>query len=117
MKRQKIDDFGKLLYPTNPQAFIASSAEPSYEYNLVLEQNPKWHVLDEILAEITSFPAIQGRHGPILVLFRDEYNLIQIQNYLSMGGQTLLKTNLLEYVRTHHEVRSNLGPSFGPSFP
>lgn len=94
-KRLKTEaDFGNLLFsPPTP-----SPSPISYEYSLVLEQNPKWAFLDEILAEIRASPPIKGQMGPVLIVVRDEANQEQVQEYLTRGGQFLLKASLLGHV-------------------
>lgn len=95
-KRTKLEkDFGNLLY--SPQVSVPTPIH--YDYSLLLEQNPKWHVLDEILSEIKAAPPIHGQRGPVLIVVKDDVSQAQVRKYLSSGGQAILKQSLLDHVR------------------
>ena len=74
---------------------------------VVLEENPKWQLLQDVLLEIhqtqeslsSQSPSGSGETSspPILVIVRDERTAVQVQEYLSDGGRSILESSF----RTH----------------
>jgi DNA excision repair protein ERCC-4 len=85
----------------------ASSANdtPVEQVKVVLEQNPKWSLLSEILDEIETIVGKTKNEklsGKVLVLVKDEKLANQIQQYLSMGSKKMLD----------HVMRSMFTPQY-----
>jgi len=59
----------------------------------ILEENPKWQLLSNVLKEIESTrdsPEFGGS-GQTLVMVRDERTCMQLQEYLAVGGKPMLE--------------------------
>jgi hypothetical protein len=75
-------------------------APKSEEFDLVLEENPKWGLLLEVLDEIQrenvpSGPT--GEPGRILIAVSDERSCRQVQEFLSLGGRAMLYKLWVQY--------------------
>lgn len=74
-----------------------TAAEAEIRYELVeetvqvpiLEENPKWHLLTEVLKEIEE--ASGGSGGQTLIMVKDERTCMQLQEYLAVGGKRMLE--------------------------
>ncbi len=72
-----------------------TAAEAGIRYELVeetvqvpiLEENPKWHLLTEVLKEIEE--ASGGSGGQTLIMVKDERTCMQLQEYLAVGGKRM----------------------------
>jgi DNA excision repair protein ERCC-4 len=79
------------------------------ELNMILEENPKWKILDEILDEVnheiqtTKDPTINGK---VLVITGDDKTSYQVQEYLRVGGRTML-LNLMQRLVSPQIRREN----------
>ncbi|KAL6072820.1 DNA repair endonuclease XPF, variant 2 [Balamuthia mandrillaris] len=62
-------------------------------YELVLEENPKWQLLSEILDEIEqeNQKRTTGEPGRILIAVKDDRTCAQLQEYLTCGGRPMLE--------------------------
>ena len=65
----------------------------------VLEENPKWELLYQVLLEI------EKEHSPgrILVVTKDERTCTQLQNFLTLGSKSSLRTLFLRYITNKAE--------------
>ena len=79
-------------------------------YDLVLEENPKWQVLrevlDEIFAEIQATGESAGRFR-VLVLASDQPTCGLLRDYLLEGGKNLLKRKWSQYLERKSYLRKN----------
>lgn len=91
-KRQKTGAASLLFTPP-----VMRKTTEEFQYSLTLEQLPKWHALDEVLDEIASIEGISS--VSVVILVKDEYTSIMLQNYLHAGGRRLLKHKFIDYVR------------------
>ncbi|KAF3901651.1 hypothetical protein ABW21_db0207590 [Orbilia brochopaga] len=58
----------------------------SQDTSLVLEQQPKWSVLSNILSEILQSGATSNQGGPTLIMCQDRQTCSQVAEYLQMTG-------------------------------
>ncbi|EGG21945.1 DNA excision repair protein 4 [Cavenderia fasciculata] len=62
-----------------------------YKRELVLEENPKWHLLYQVIKEIEDSKKETGiEPETILVFVKDERTCTQLQEYLDLGGYGML---------------------------
>eukprot|EP00188_Purpureofilum_apyrenoidigerum_P004067 Plantae.Rhodophyta-Purpureofilum_apyrenoidigerum.ctg4445.p1 GENE.Plantae.Rhodophyta-Purpureofilum_apyrenoidigerum.ctg4445~~Plantae.Rhodophyta-Purpureofilum_apyrenoidigerum.ctg4445.p1 ORF type:complete len:915 (+),score=165.70 Plantae.Rhodophyta-Purpureofilum_apyrenoidigerum.ctg4445:149-2893(+) len=66
----------------------------------ILEENPKWKVLTEVLDEIRSDAEnLKGQKPRAIVFVREESTAAQLRDYLSKGASNMLNDNLQLYLR------------------
>ena len=61
------------------------------QYKMVLEQNPKWNSLAQILSEIEIDNKKCVVQGNTLVMVKDTRTCLELQRYLQVGGKTMVK--------------------------
>lgn len=79
------------------------------QFEPVLEENPKWQLLVEVLNEIEKEDdsGNTGKAGKILVIVKDETTCTQLQEYLDMGGSSMLKRRFQKYLEYKQEQREH----------
>ncbi|KAG7390554.1 DNA repair endonuclease XPF [Phytophthora pseudosyringae] len=84
-----------------------SSAAGNAELKLVLEQNPKWDALKEILDEVHNEQKKQKKQNKdklpaggasILVMIKDERTCAQLREFLSLGAQEMMRRRFGHYL-------------------
>ncbi|KAE8891009.1 DNA repair endonuclease [Phytophthora fragariae] len=98
--------------PVNPRQFAANSnAVDRAELKLVLEQNPKWDALKEILDEVhdeqqreqqkkknNDKDKLAAGGASILVMVKDERTCAQLREFLSLGAQEMMRRRFGHYL-------------------
>ncbi|KAF2074524.1 hypothetical protein CYY_004151 [Polysphondylium violaceum] len=68
---------------------------------MILEQNPKWNLLYQILQEIEDENNKSDTPGNILVFVKDERTVLQIQSFLNLGGDGYLLQRYNKFYQNH----------------
>jgi len=96
-----------------------SNPRPIGKIQPILEENPKWKLLNEVLSEIRqdyetrkansnfsddSYSPFQSRGGTdILILVKEQRTLLTLQSYLSQGKIRLMTTRWLNYLERFND--------------
>eukprot|EP01132_Coremiostelium_polycephalum_P004610 gene4610-5759_t len=71
-----------------------------FERVLVLEENPKWNLLYQVLQEIEIENESSETPGTVIIFVKDERTVQQLQNYLNLGGKDYLYSRYEKFVAT-----------------
>ena len=105
--RSQLDSPAEATATTTAIDVDHQTTDATDEYELNLEENPKWTLLLEVLDEIEreNGPTGTTEPGRILIAVRDERTCRQVQEYLSLGGKTMLMRLWTQYLATRQKAR------------
>jgi len=84
------------------KAFLNPKLNEESNFQPVLEENPKWKLLREVLKEIENeeIKGKTGLPGKVLVMVKDERTCTQIQEMLEVGERIMLERRFLRYLES-----------------
>ncbi|PRP82001.1 excision repair cross-complementing rodent repair deficiency, complementation group 4 [Planoprotostelium fungivorum] len=82
---------------------ISGRDEADSDFIPVLEENPKWVLLSEVLGEIRQEQSTTDDRSPVIIKIRDERTSHQLQEFLRMGSKSMLEALLHSYLVSKKE--------------
>ncbi|KAK1930615.1 DNA repair endonuclease XPF [Phytophthora citrophthora] len=100
---------------TSAGSRTAGTSTDNAELKLVLEQNPKWDALKEILDEVHDEQKQQDKKrqvdggASVLVMVKDERTCAQLREFLSLGAQEMMRRRFGHYLLQKEAILKQKG--------